>query len=218
MKKLILLGVMLSVAVAVVVWGPEVRDIYLLQKHFDAANQAAEVDGGPWPRLSDACISCHGFQGQSQNQQYPNLARRPAAYIAAQLQHFASGERSNPFMTPLAMTLSDSDIATLAEYFAKQQPADNATFSPEPSLQEQGRLLVERGACSSCHGAGLRGQDPFPRLAGQGYDYLLAQLNNFASGARSEPTGIMRSIASAASAEERQAIASYLASLAAGGK
>jgi cytochrome c553 len=214
MKKIILLGFIVSIAALLIIWGPDVRDLYLLQKYFDASSHAAEVDGGPWPRLSDACIGCHGFQGKSQNQKYPSLAGQPAPYIAAQLKNFASGVRSNPYMTPLAITLSDAEIKLLADYFAKQHLADNSIYSPEPSLREKGKELVEGGACSSCHGGQLMGQDRFPRLAGQGYDYLLAQLDNFATGTRSEPTGVMKSIASAASHEDRKAIASYLASLA----
>ena len=218
MKKSILLGFASIVAVSLFIWGPELRDLYLLQKHFETSTQAAELDGGAWPRLSDVCISCHGVKGDSQNQMYPSLAGQPAPYIAAQLQNFASGKRSNPYMTPLASTLSEAEIKALADYFAKQHPGGNSTFSPESSLREKGRKLVESGACSACHGAQLMGHDGFPRLAGQGFDYLLAQLDNFSSGKRNEPTGVMKSIASAASPEDRKAIASYLASLAPGGK
>ncbi|WP_187806491.1 c-type cytochrome [Aquipseudomonas alcaligenes] len=214
MKKIILLGFVASVSVLLVIWGPELRDLYLLQKYFDASSHAAEVDGGSWPRLSDACIGCHGFQGKSQNQKYPSLAGQPAPYIATQLHNFASGVRSNPFMTPLAITLSDAEIKLLADYFAKQHPGNNSTYSPDTSLRDKGEKLVENGACRSCHGGQLMGQGNFPRLAGQGYDYLLAQLDNFAAGKRSEPTGVMKSIAGALSAEERKAIASYLASFA----
>lgn len=214
MKKVILLGFVSIVAVLLVIWGPDGRELYLLQKHFENSNQAAELDGGPWPRLSDVCIACHGFKGDSQNQRYPSLAGQPAPYITAQLQNFASGTRSNPYMTPLAMTLSEAEIKALADYFAKQRPGNNASFSPESSLREKGRTLVESGACGACHGAQLLGHEGFPRLAGQGFDYLLAQLDNFASGTRVEATGVMKTVASAASPDDRKAIASYLASLA----
>ncbi|MNN69962.1 Cytochrome c-552 precursor [compost metagenome] len=117
-------------------------------------------------------------------------------------------------MTPLAITLSEAEIKALADYFAKQPPGNNSTYSPESSLREKGRTLVESGACGACHGAQLLGHDGFPRLAGQRFDYLLAQLDNFSTGKRVEPTGVMKSIASAASLEDRKAIASYLASLA----
>ena len=46
MKKVILLGFVSIVAVLLVIWGPDGRDLYLLQKHFENSNQAAELDGG----------------------------------------------------------------------------------------------------------------------------------------------------------------------------
>lgn len=57
------------------------------------------------------------------------------------------------------------------------------------------------------------GHEAYPRLAAQGQDYLLAQLNAFASGERIEPSGAMQAMAAALSAQERQAIAAYLAAL-----
>ncbi|WP_371234522.1 cytochrome c [Pseudomonas sp. QE6] len=214
MKKAILLGVAIIVAALLAIWGPDLLDLYRLQNYVETSNHAAEVDGGPWPRLTDVCASCHGAQGKSQNQNYPSLAGQSALYITTQLKNFSSGSRSNPYMSPMANTLSDADIKLLADYFAKQHPENNTTYTPDPSAREKGKKLVENGACVGCHGAQLMGHDGFPRLAGQGFDYLLSQLNNFADGKRSEPTGVMKSIASAASPEDRKAIASYLASLA----
>jgi cytochrome c553 len=57
------------------------------------------------------------------------------------------------------------------------------------------------------------GHDQFPRLAGQGYDYLMAQFRAFASDARTEPTGMMKSISTRTSPADLKAIANYLASL-----
>ncbi|WP_374104305.1 cytochrome c, partial [Burkholderia sp. E168m23] len=45
------------------------------------------------------------------------------------------------------------------------------------------------------------------------YDYLLAQLDAFATGSRSEATGTMQRVAQAMSADDRAAVAAYLASL-----
>lgn len=43
-------------------------------------------------------------------------------------------------------------------------------------------------ACSACHGADGNSSAPFPKLAGQGERYLLKQLHDIKSGARSVPT------------------------------
>lgn len=214
MKKLIALSVVALIAGLVALYGRDALDLYRLMDHIATSSEASEADGGPWPRLTDACAGCHGRQGHSQHQQYPSLAGQPAPYLAAQLQRFASGERASPNMGPLAMTLSEADIQFLSAYFAKQPASANESFKPDAALQARGEKLVATGGCAACHGEGLGGRDQFPGLAGQGHDYLLAQLDAFAQGRRQDPTGAMTAISATLSAEDRQALAHYLAALA----
>ncbi|CAJ0773983.1 Cytochrome c-552 [Ralstonia mannitolilytica] len=214
MKKRIVIGVAaIAAAVALVFFGPDLLDLYRLDRFIDASAKTYEADGGPWPHANDTCFMCHGAKGNSLHQGYPSLAGQPAAYLEAQLHNFASGTRRNPNMGPLAMTMDNAQIKDMADYFSKVPPAANHYFKPDPQLRVKGLQLVEAGNCAACHGAQLMGHDQFPRLAGQGYDYILAQFDAFASGTRSEPTGMMKRIAEGASLEDRKAIASYLASL-----
>ncbi|NQD91525.1 c-type cytochrome [Pseudomonas sp. CrR25] len=213
MKKSIVLGVVAVVAVLLAVYGRDGLDLYRLMGHIEASSEASQADGGPWPRLADACIGCHGVQGHSQHQGYPTLAGQPAPYLAAQLKRFAGGERANPNMGPLAISLSEAEIEQLSEYFAKQSATENRSYKPDPALREQGEKLAANGGCAACHGEGLLGHDQFPRLAGQGHDYLLAQLDAFAQGRRQDPTGAMTAIAATLSEDDRQALAHYLAAL-----
>lgn len=214
MKKLIALAVVGVVAGLLAFYGRDALDLYRLVDHIDTANEAHEADGGPWPRLSDACVGCHGAQGKSRHQGYPSLAGQPAAYLTNQLRNFASGERANPNMGPLAKTLSEDEVQQLAQYFAKQTAEANIGFNADPVLREKGRSLAEKGGCAACHGAELMGHDPFPRLAGQGQLYLKAQLDAFAEGRRKDPSGAMGAILSALSADDRLALSHYLAALA----
>lgn len=214
MKKRMLLLVALVIAGALLaVYGPTLLGFYRLQRHIDATAQADDADGGPWPRVTDMCMGCHGVKGTSLNDAYPSLAGQPAHYVAAQLHAFASGQRANPTMGPLAMTMSEAEIARVAGYYAKQAPLDNRYFTPDARLRAKGEQLVTGGACVACHGARLTGQAQFPRLAGQGYVYLRAQLDAFANGTRIEATGTMQRVAQAMSADDRVAVATYLASL-----
>jgi cytochrome c553 len=214
MKKYLLLGFAALVLVLATIFGPMLLDLYRLQKHVTAYEQASESELGAWPRLAEACTFCHGANGNSLHQGYPALAGQPAAYLISQLRRFASGQRSNPNMSPLAMTLSDAEIDLLAEYFARQSVAENRSIKPDPQMQDRGKKLVESGGCAACHGARLTGQGQFARLAGQGAEYLRKQLDEFAAGKRTDPTGTMNNLAAAASSEEREAMAVYLASLA----
>lgn len=215
MKKRILLGAAGAIIAGLLAWlGPDLLGLYRLDRYISASAAAYETNSGPWPHVTDACIGCHGVRGNSMHQGYPSLASQPAPYVAAQLQKFASGERHNPTMGPLAMTMSETEINHLADHFARQLAVANRTFTPDAVLRERGRQLVASGNCIACHGGQLMGRDQFPRLAGQGYDYLLAQFDAFADGTRGDPTGMMKRIAMAASAQDRKAMASYLASLA----
>jgi cytochrome c553 len=67
--------------------------------------------------------------------------------------------------------------------------------------------------CASCHGGDGAGQAAtgFPRLAGLNNVYLRKQLDDFASGAREN--AVMKPIATALDADERQAISDYYAKL-----
>ena len=213
MKKIIALGVIVVIAVLLAIFDRDLLDLYRLQSYITTSTEAYQAERGNWPHLTDACTGCHGSHGNSMNSRYPSLAGQPAAYLSAQLRNFASGQRLAPNMGPLAMTLSPDDIDLLANFYARQSVVAHAAVSPDEGLRDQGKQLVQTRGCTACHGAQLMGQDAFPRLAAQGQDYLLAQLNAFASGERIEPSGAMQAMAAALSAQERQAIAAYLAAL-----
>jgi len=69
-----------------------------------------------------ACIDCHGSNDTGGGPNLPPLAQ-PAAYTAAQLQGFRSGERRNDrdqVMREFAKRLSDADIQSLADYYGGQ--------------------------------------------------------------------------------------------------
>ena len=66
---------------------------------------------------SGVCAACHGANGISAVPMYPNLAGQKAAYLAKQLKDFKSGARKDPVMAPMAMGLSDEDIANVSAYY-----------------------------------------------------------------------------------------------------
>jgi cytochrome c553 len=65
-----------------------------------------------------ACAACHGANGISANDMWPNLAGQKEGYLVAQITAFRDGTRKNPMMSPMATGLSDADIANLAAYFS----------------------------------------------------------------------------------------------------
>ncbi len=65
-----------------------------------------------------ACGACHGMNGISSNEIWPNLAGQKAGYLVAQMKAFRDGQRKNPMMSPMAAPLSDTDIDNLAAYYS----------------------------------------------------------------------------------------------------
>lgn len=65
-----------------------------------------------------ACAACHGAEGISANPVWPNLAGQKEVYLVKQMKAFKDGSRKDPMMGPMAMPLSDADMANLAAYFA----------------------------------------------------------------------------------------------------
>ncbi|WP_044875353.1 c-type cytochrome [Pseudomonas sp. LFM046] len=213
MKKKLLLGTGVLLAILAALFGRDLVGLYYLQDHIETFTKAYEAEG-PWPQVADACTVCHGAKGSSQHQRYPSLAGQPEAYLTAQLHSFAHGQRTYPNMGPLAKSLSEDEIKRLADYFARQPASENHGFQPDPALRAKGEKLVAAGGCTACHGAALMGQAQFPRLAGQGADYLQAQLDAFAEGRRVDPTGAMKAVTGTLSPDDRKALSHYLAALA----
>ena len=67
---------------------------------------------------SATCAACHGANGISPNDLWPNLAGQKPGYLVAQMKAFRDGKRQDPMMAPMAAGLSDGDIDDLAAYYA----------------------------------------------------------------------------------------------------
>ena len=67
---------------------------------------------------SATCAACHGANGISPNDLWPNLAGQKEGYLVKQMKAFRDGQRADPMMAPMAAPLSDADIEDLAAYYA----------------------------------------------------------------------------------------------------
>ena len=82
------------------------------------AGSAMAGDAAAGKAKAGMCAACHGAAGISAIPMYPNLAGQKEAYLAKQLKDFKSGARKDPVMAPMAMALSDEDVANISAYFA----------------------------------------------------------------------------------------------------
>ena len=78
----------------------------------------ASGDAAAGKAKSAMCAGCHGADGNSLNNVWPNLAGQKAGYLAKALTDFKTGKRNDPMMTGMAKPLSDADIKNLAAYYA----------------------------------------------------------------------------------------------------
>jgi cytochrome c553 len=67
---------------------------------------------------SMTCQACHGTEGISPNELWPNLAGQKEAYLIKSIKGFRDGSRTEPLMAPMVAPLSDEDIEDLAAFFS----------------------------------------------------------------------------------------------------
>ncbi len=140
------------------------------------------------------CITCHGADGISPNDTWPNLAGQNAAYLARILAAYKSGDQKDVAMTPLAQTLGNGDVQNLAAYYAglacKATPGKAAVGDAA-----EGKSLAKN--CVACHGeAGIGANPAWPKLAAQKPGYLVNALKAFKAGLRKDPmmAGVARGL------------------------
>ncbi|ASJ74017.1 c-type cytochrome [Granulosicoccus antarcticus] len=73
----------------------------------------------PGANIRGKCISCHGVEGKTVNQEWPNLAGQKKEYLEAQLLAFRSGSRVGPPMNNIARMFDEQEIKDVAEYYSQ---------------------------------------------------------------------------------------------------
>jgi cytochrome c553 len=152
------------------------------------------------------CSGCHGETGAPVNATTPVVWGQQANYLYKELHDYHSGDRTNAIMASIAQGFTLPDLRQVANYFAAktwpaQHAADASATPPEGTA-----------VCRACHGQNFEGGAPAPRLAGLSYEYLIAAMNAFADGERTNNLD-MPVLMKALSESQRDAIAHYLAGL-----
>lgn len=194
--------------------------IFSLSAVLVAVPAGAAGDAAAGKAQAAACASCHGADGNSANPEWPKLAGQHDKYLAKQLANFKAGDRKNALMAPMAMGLSEQDMADIAAYFSSQTQIGGKA---DPALVEAGEKLYRGGnattgvaACMACHGPNGMGnpQANFPRLSGQHAAYTVLQLKAFRAGERANDAGkMMQNVAAHMTDDEMKAVASYIEGL-----
>ncbi len=186
-----------------------------------------------------ACVACHGEGGNSMVPTFPKLAGQNARYLVKQMKDIQCGTlsateqkaqkcdgRTVAAMAGQLDTMSDTDLADIAAYYASQ-PASGGQANAELAVKGEeiyraGIAAKDVAACTACHSPTGKGNAPagFPALSGQHAPYVVAQLKAFRAAADGLPgrsndgdIKIMRDVAYRLSDSEIDAVASYIAGL-----
>ena len=164
-----------------------------------------------------ACAVCHAFDGSSDTRgAFPRIDGQFASYLEQQMRDFASSERMNAIMSPIAKALSADDIADVAEYYANRStqflplaPADAAIVKKGQQLAQEGDPAKGILGCNNCHGPDGQGMPPMPYLAGQYAHYIAFTLQMWKGGFRKNSPDLMGPIAKQLDDQEIAAVAAY---------
>lgn len=172
--------------------------------------RAQDVEAGR--KKAEACIACHGPNGNSAVPQFPILAGQTARYVYLQLKDFKEGRREEPAMEPIVKELTREDMFDLAAFFAaqRQRPPE---FKVDEARAARGKAKADEVLCTMCHLGGFRGQNEIPRVAGQHFEYIVKQLRDFKTYRRTNDAGNMASVSKTLSDEDIVDLAHYLTSL-----
>lgn len=167
----------------------------------------AAVDAGK--KATFFCANCHGEDGVSKTADVPNLAGQNPAYLLEQIRKFATGERKDAFMQGLIKVLKDEERLQVALYYA------NATVRPTSADAAQvakGKVLFSK-LCVRCHGEQARGNEVYPRLAGQKQPYLQSSITRYRDNTGIRINQLMTIATAPLKNEDISAVANYLTQL-----
>ncbi len=163
-------------------------------------------------KKAEACVACHGPNGNSLQPAFPSLAGQTSRYIYLQLKDFQEGRRKEPQMDPFVKPLTREDMFDLSAFFAAQRLLPTK-FKPDPAKVAKGKAKAEEVLCTMCHLGGFKGQNEIPRVAGQQFDYIIKQMKDFKTAKRTNDAGNMASVSKTLSDDDIENLAHYLVDL-----
>jgi len=167
------------------------------------------------------CQTCHRQDGSGRAKlDIPRLSGQHASVLIKQLMDIRSDLRVNPEMRDYMFDsdLTLQDFADMAAYLQSLPVVGDIAQGP-PELVSRGQALYA-SSCAGCHGEHGEGRAElfYPMIASQHYNYLLRELDLIVTGKRGNSNPAMLPILSNFSADDKRAVAAYMAQLPAPGK
>jgi cytochrome c553 len=166
----------------------------------------------------EQCVGCHRADASGRvSGAYPRLSGQHGTVLIKQIVDIRSGRRSNPKMEPFIgdHVLDAYQIADVAAYLSSL-PIAAANGKGLGTMVAKGKDLYDRD-CADCHGAKGQGSATkfYPMVAAQHYKYLLREVNFIRDGDRRNSNPDMVKVIKPYTSGELEAVADYMASLAA---
>lgn len=162
------------------------------------------------PRIQ-ACLACHGPQGNSQVPTTPSLAGQPRVFLENQLVLIREGLRVVPEMKGLLDGVQDAELVEIAAWFSAQKPVQAEQGPVRQAVFQRGQALAARALCGTCHLPDYAGREQIPRLAGQPEAFLLQAMKQFRDHAGPGRDTIMSAALLGLKDEDLADLAHYLA-------
>lgn len=86
-----------------------------------ASAPALAGDPAAGQKKSQACVACHGPDGNSPAPAFPKIAGQHYDYLLRALKDYKSGARKDPTMAQNVEKLTPRDMEDLAAYFSSQK-------------------------------------------------------------------------------------------------
>ncbi len=137
-------------------------------------------------QLTALCAGCHGVRGVGDDAAIPNLASQDPEYLLRAIKAYRTS-RKHPEMQFAVPSLKDSDIESIAAYYAVQKS--------RPALDGQRLIQDITERCDRCHAGNI--ENPalaIPRINGQDRDYLVMALRSYRDNKRQSSTMHMMSV------------------------
>ncbi len=133
------------------------------------------------------CSNCHGLDGRGREPRIPHLAGQKLGYLKLAMREYRTGDRSHIALKQLFSELSETELDSVAAYYASLPPIAPAKINSKTAAAtdalQAGRAAA--AACGVCHGEdGNSKLAGTPSLAGQHRDYLLAAMQAYIDGTR----------------------------------
>jgi cytochrome c553 len=153
-----------------------------------------------------SCAGCHGNTGVTAIPATPSLVGLDPKYLSDAMKAYKTGQRKNDTMKAMLASVGEPAMNNIALFYALQTPA--AAKTPVAGDQASGKDAA--ASCAGCHGdQGVSGSPATPSLAGQDAQYIVAALQAYKSGSRSDET--MKGTAAALDDKTMKNLAAYYA-------